>query len=67
MDAILDMAGKTADLLWGPWTLALIAVVAVTFTLRTGFFQFIGFGTIMRNTLGKMWEKGSGKGGMSPF
>jgi AGCS family alanine or glycine:cation symporter len=61
------MAGKTADLLWGPWTLALIAVVAVTFTLRTGFFQFIGFGTIMRNTLGKMWDKGSGKGGMSPF
>jgi AGCS family alanine or glycine:cation symporter len=61
------MAGKTADLLWGPWTLALIAVVAVTFTLRTGFFQFIGFGTIMRNTLGKMWDKGRGKGGMSPF
>lgn len=61
------MAGKIADLLWGPWTLCLIAIVAVTFTLRTGFFQFIGFGTIMRNTLGKMWDKGKGKGGMSPF
>ena len=67
MDAILDVAGKIADLLWGPWTLVLIAIVSVSFTIRTGFFQFVRFGAIMRNTIGRMGDKGKGKGGMSPF
>lgn len=69
MNALLDIIGKIANFLWGPWTMALIAVVGVSLTVRTGFFQFSHFGLIMKNTFGKILSKPEkeGKGAISPF
>jgi AGCS family alanine or glycine:cation symporter len=40
--------------LWGPWTMAFLAGVAVFFTVRSGVFQLSGLGYIVRNTVGRL-------------
>ncbi len=69
IDAILDAAGFIDGVLWGPWTMAFIAGVAVYLTLRSRFFQFRRFPFILSRTLGRVFEKvETGKSGrLTPF
>ncbi|MFC1513796.1 alanine/glycine:cation symporter family protein [candidate division KSB1 bacterium] len=69
IDVILNYADKFNQILWGPWTLILIASVAVYLTIRSGFFQIRQFKFISKNTFGRMFEKGRSdkKGRMTPF
>lgn len=77
IDAILDVAGRIDQLLWGPWTLVLIGCVSLYLTLRSRFFQIRGLGMIFETTLGSLLkgstvvpegpaEEGK-KGRMTPF
>ncbi len=57
MDTLLDAFVAIDEILWGPWTMLFIASVAVYFTVRSGVFQLIKFPYIVRNTVGKIFEK----------
>lgn len=54
--------------MWG-WPLIItITLVSLIFSIELGFFQFTKFGFIMKNTLGKIFEKKTvGKGTITPF
>ena len=53
---------------WGIPMMVLILGVGVYLTVRCGFPQFVHFGHIMKNTLGKAFEKSEAKkGSVSPF
>lgn len=68
LEGICNIASKITEILWGPWTLAFIAFVSIYLTVRSGFFQVRKFGFIIKNTIGKMFDKGEGKlKGMTPF
>ena len=56
-----------ADFIWG-WPLLIgTSFVAVFLSVRLGFFQFAFFGHVMKNTFGKIFDKGSGDGNINPF
>ena len=56
-----------ADFIWG-WPLLIgTSFVAVFLSIRLGFFQFAFFGHVMKNTFGKIFDKGSGDGNIKPF
>ena len=56
-----------ADFVWG-WPLLIgTSFVAVFMSVRLGFFQFTYFGHVMKNTFGKIFDKGSGDGNIKPF
>ncbi len=69
IDSILDALTGFKDVLWGPWTVIFIASVAVYFTVRGRLFQVVRFPYIVRQTLGRMFEKpkGGGAQSMTPF
>lgn len=59
---------KLNDFLWGPPLIILMLGAGFYFTARSGFFQFRHFHHIMKNTFGKMKDKGdSGEGMLKPF
>ena len=66
---ILDIANAIDRILWGPWTLIFIAIVAVFLTTRSGFFQARKIGFIFRNTFGRIFKQKEvvAKGKMTPF
>ena len=51
VEAILTLAERIDEVLWGPWTLIFIASVSTYLTVRGRFFQIRGFFFILRNTL----------------
>ena len=68
MSVVIQLFGDIANLLWGPWTLGLVALVSIYLTLRTGFFQLRGLGDIFKRTIGQIGKKDKvTKGAMSPF
>lgn len=69
MELVLNIASFIDGLLWGPWTIIFIALTAIFFTLRSGFFQVRKFGFIFKNTFGKMFAKGDAenRGVMTAF
>ncbi|MBN1223170.1 MAG: sodium:alanine symporter family protein [Candidatus Aminicenantes bacterium] len=69
IESILDIASKIDGVLWGPWTMAFIASVAVYLSIKSGFFQVRRFGLIWKNTFGKMFERPESKNlkKMTPF
>ena len=68
MEALLKFAAWLANILWQTPTLLLIGTVAVVLTIGSRGFQFRRFGYIMKNTVGKLREKGAaGSGNLSPF
>lgn len=68
LQEIMNIASKITEILWGPWTMIFIAFVSIYLTIKSRFFQARKFGFIMKNTIGKMFDKGEGKhGGMTPF
>jgi AGCS family alanine or glycine:cation symporter len=54
IDTILDVAASIDRLLWGPWTLVLIASVSLYFTARSRVFQVRGLAEIFRTTFGSL-------------
>jgi len=54
LESILHSLSLIDSFLWGPWTMAFIAGVAVFFTVRSKFFQFTGLGYIVRHTIGRL-------------
>ena len=69
IDALLNVLARVDALLWGPWTMAFLAGVAVYFTVRSGFFQVTGLRYIVANTLGRLAAGRHRVGGqrMTPF
>ncbi len=61
METILDTAFSIDKVLWGPWTMAFIAAVAVFFTLKSRFFQIRKIRMIWKSTLGTVFKKASGE------
>ena len=56
------------DFAWGPWMLLLLVGTGVYLSIRVGFIQFGKFGYVMKNTLGKLFQKQSaGEGEVTPF
>ena len=60
LDVFLEKLAVVDALLWGPWTMAFLAGVAVFFTVRSGFFQVTGLGYIVRHTVGRLAPGGAG-------
>ncbi len=54
LESLLQNLALVDSFLWGPWTMAFLAGVAVFFTVRSGFFQITGLGYIVRNTVGRL-------------
>ena len=54
IEAILEVLAVIDSFLWGPWTMAFLAGVAVFFTVRSGFFQVTGLKYITSHTLGRL-------------
>ncbi|MBR1972901.1 MAG: sodium:alanine symporter family protein [Oscillospiraceae bacterium] len=53
---------------WGPWMLILLVGTGVYLSARTGFPQFRKFGYVMKNTIGKVFQKQeAGQGEVTPF
>ena len=53
---------------WGPWMLLLLVGTGVYLSCRVGFIQFRKFGYVMKNTLGKIFQKTeAGEGEITPF
>lgn len=65
---ITDLNAKINGFVWGLPMMVLIMGVGIYLTVRCGFPQFRHFVHIMKNTLGKAFEKtGKNKGAVSPF
>lgn len=64
---IINIMMAISNWLWGWPLLILTVVVAVTLSIKYKFFQFRFFGHSLKNTLGKIFEKGEGEGNVSPF
>ncbi|MDH3735134.1 MAG: amino acid carrier protein [Gemmatimonadota bacterium] len=54
LDSLLQKLAVVDTFVWGPWTMAFLAGVAVFFTVRSGFFQVLGLPYILRNTFGRL-------------
>lgn len=69
IDAVLAALAVVDALLWGPWTMAFLAGVAVYFTVRSGFFQVTGLRYILSHTLGRLaaGRHRVGRQRMTPF
>jgi len=64
---IINFLMSISDFLWGYPILFMTFGLALYFTLRLKGFQFVNFGHILKNTLGKILEKSTEEGGISPF
>jgi len=69
LERILGVVSEIDRILWGPWTMVFIASVAVFFSIKSGFFQIRKPRFILKNTLGKIFEKAEAphRGRMTPF
>jgi len=54
LESLLQNLALVDSFLWGPWTMAFIAGVALVFTARSGFFQVTGLGYVVSNTVGRV-------------
>ena len=53
---------------WGPWMLILLVGTGVFLSAKVGFIQFSKFGYVLKNTIGKVFQKQeAGKGEVTPF
>ena len=64
---IIDIMMAISNWLWGWPLLILTSAVAVYLSFRFKFFQFTKCGHALKNTLGKIFDKGDGEGDVSPF
>ena len=57
--------GRASDLVFGPWTIALLFAVGLFLTIRLGFVQFRFFGAALKAFFGI--DEAKAKGALSPF
>jgi|CXWL01.1.fsa_nt_gi AGCS family alanine or glycine:cation symporter len=57
--------GRASDLVFGPWTIALLFAVGIFLTVRLGFVQFVHFGAALKAFFGA--DEAKAKGALSPF
>ena len=57
VSSIIELSNVIGGLLWGWYTQAFLILVGVYMLVGTKFYVFLKFGYIMKNTLGKMFEK----------
>ena len=63
-----DLIDYLNGIAWGPWMLVLLVGTGVYLSVRMDFVQFVKFGHIMKNTIGKVFRKQTaGKGEVTPF
>lgn len=67
LDTIYNLVAAYANWIYGWPLLILFTIVALALSIKLKFFQFTKFGHIIKNTLGKMFDKGEGEGNVSPF
>jgi AGCS family alanine or glycine:cation symporter len=68
MELIAQINTAISDFIWGLPAMICIIGVGLLLTVRTGVVQVRKFGTAMRNTVGKIFDKKDAKhGAMSPF
>lgn len=68
METIALINSYLNNIAWGWPSLILLVGTGVYYTIRLGFIQFIRFPYIMKNTLGKIFDKkDAGKGAVTPF
>ena len=67
-DSVAKVNGAINSVVWGVPFLVLIVGVGLYLSIRGGFKQFTRFGYVMKNTMGKMFEKHETKQGeVTPF
>lgn len=64
---IIDGMMAISNWLWGWPLLILTSAVAVFLSIKFKLFQFTIFGHAMKNTFGKIFDKGDGEGDITPF
>ena len=64
---IIDIMMAISNWLWGWPLLILTSAVALFLSIKFRLFQFTIFGHAMKNTFGKIFDKGEGEGDISPF
>lgn len=64
---IVNIMMAFANWVWGWPLLIMTSIVAVFLSFKLGFFQFTHFGYVMKNTFGKIFDKGEGEGNIKPF
>ena len=68
METIALINSYLNNIAWGWPSLILLVGTGVYYTIRLGFIQFIRFPYIMKNTIGKIFDKkDAGKGAVTPF
>ena len=63
MELISKISSELNSIVWGVPTLILLVGTGIYFTVRLGFLQFTKFGYVMKNTLGRLFEKRSSESG----
>jgi AGCS family alanine or glycine:cation symporter len=67
MENFFAVVGAISGFFWGVLFLAVLVGGGVYLTVRLGFFQLRYMPYIIRETFGKVFDKGKGKGTVSPF
>lgn len=69
IDTIARINGTLNGIVWGLPATVLIFGVGLYLSIRTGFLQFTKFGTVWRNTIGKIFHRTTeaGHGAVTPF
>ena len=69
IDTIARINGKLNGIVWGLPATVLIFGVGLYLSIRTGFLQFTKFGTVWKNTIGKIFHRTTeaGHGAVTPF
>jgi len=68
IDALMALNAELNALVWGPPMLIALIGVGVYVTVRTRFIQFVKFGLMCRETMGKFFRRGPrAEGDVSPF
>jgi len=63
VELIYQISDAVNSFVWGVPTLILLVGTGIYFTVRLNFIQFAKFGYIMKNTLGRLFEKRSNESG----
>jgi AGCS family alanine or glycine:cation symporter len=63
VELISKISSELNSIVWGVPTLILLVGTGIYFTVRLRFIQFTKFGYVMKNTLGRLFEKRSSESG----
>jgi AGCS family alanine or glycine:cation symporter len=64
LEAIVN---QLKEFVWGPVSLVFLVGTGVYLSYRVGFIQFTKFTTVIKHTLGRVFEKNNNKGEVTPF